>query len=180
MLGTVDFRCFCKYRCPAIFDQKVDGGAQCRICGNPGITVGPSALKRQHDLGGRPRFSLGARGNGQHGFDALDSLVDGFFGSTCRLNCHGLKVIAFDHSVFILHAIDLKHLATQANHQGGAEIGMSRVTPLRPPQQLPAFAVCRHAAPAAMNKRDRAVDFRMVVENSGSIDFLGNEFCDRS
>ena len=30
-----------------------------------------------------------------------------------------------------------------------------------------------------MNKRNRAIDFRMVVENSGSIDFFGNEFCDR-
>ena len=56
---------------------------------------------------------------------------------------------------------------------------MGRVTPLRPPQQIPAFSVGRHTASAAMNKRNRAIDFRMVVENSGSIDFFGNEFCDR-
>ena len=57
---------------------------------------------------------------------------------------------------------------------------MGRVAPLRAPQQIPAFAIGRHAATAAMNECYGAVDFRMVVENPRSIDFLGNELCDRS
>jgi hypothetical protein len=129
MFGPVDFRRFREHCCPAIFDQKVNGGTQCRICGNPRVAVGSSALQRQYDLRSRPRFSPGARGNRQHGFDALDSLVDGFFGSTGRLNRHALKVIAFDHSVFVFHPVDLKYFAAQANHQCGAEIGMGRVAP---------------------------------------------------
>jgi hypothetical protein len=64
-------------------------------------------------------------------------------------------------------------------YQGSAEIGVGGVTPLRPPQQVPAFAIGRHTAAAAMNKRDRAVDFRIVVKNAGSIDLFGDEFCDR-
>ena len=108
-----------------------------------------------------------------------DALVDGFFGSAGRLDCHGLEMVALDHSVFVLHAIDLEDFAAEADHQCGAEIGMGCVTPLRPPQEFPAFAIGRHAAAAAMDERNRAVDFRMIVENSGSVHFLGDEFCDR-
>ena len=108
-----------------------------------------------------------------------DALVDRLSGPAGRLNCHGLEMVAFDHSVFIFHAVDLEHFAAEADHQCGAEIGMCRVAPLRPPQQFPAFAIGRHAATAAMNERNRAVDFRIVVENSRSIDFFGDEFCDR-
>ena len=116
MLRAIDFRRFCEHCRSAIFDQKIGGGAQCRVCSNSGITVGPPALKRQHNLGGWPRFAPGAPGDRQHRFDALEALIDGFFGSTRCLNRHGLKVIALNHSVFVLHAIDLKDFTTQANH----------------------------------------------------------------
>ena len=74
-------------------------------------------------------------------------------------------MIAFDHSIFFFHAVDLEYLATEPDHQCGPEIRMGRVAPLRAPQQIPAFAIGRHAATAAMNECYGAVDFRMVVEN---------------
>ena len=136
-------------------------------------------MQSQHDLRGGPGFALGARGHRQHGLDTLEALLDRFSRSAGRLDRHGLEMIAFDHTVFIFHAIDLEHLAAQPDHQGGAEIGMGGVAPLRPAQQVPAFAIGRHAAAAAMNKRDRAVDSGIIVKNAGSIDFFGNEFSDR-
>ena len=56
---------------------------------------------------------------------------------------------------------------------------MRRIAPLRPPQQIPAFAIGGHAAAGAVNESDGAVDFRIVVEHAGAIDLLGDEFCRR-
>ena len=73
------------------------------------------------------RFAPGTRGNREHVLDALHPLVDGFFRSACRLDRHGLKMIAFDHSIFFFHAVDLEYLATEPDHQCGPEIRMGRV-----------------------------------------------------
>ena len=145
----------------------------------PGIAVRAAALQRQHDLGGGPGFALRARRHRQHGLDAVEALRDRFSRSAGRLDRHGLEVVALDHSVLVFHAVDLEHLAAQPDHQGGAEIWMGGVAPLRPPQQVPAFAIGRHAAAAAMDERDRAVDLRIIVKHAGAIDFLGDEFRDR-
>jgi hypothetical protein len=149
------------------------------VCRDSRITVRSAALERENDLRGRPRLSFRARGHWQHGFDACDALVDRFSRTAGRLDCHGLEMVAFDHSVFIFHAIDLEDFAAEADHQCGAEIGMCCVAPLGSPQEFPAFAIGRHAAAAAMDECNRAVDFRMIVENSGAVHFLGDEFCDR-
>ena len=180
MLSPVDFRRFRKHGRAAILDQEIDRSTQGWICGDAGITVGATALKRQHDLGSGACFPSGARGNRQHVLDALDALVDGFLRSARRLYSHGLEVVALNHSILLFHAIDLKYLAAKSHHQCSAEIRMGGIAPLRAPQQVPALAIGRHATAAAMNEGHCAVDFRMVAEDPRSIDFFCNEFGDRS
>jgi hypothetical protein len=132
-------------------------------------------LQRQHDIRCRPRLAPGGGGNGQHGPDALDALVDGLARAAGRLDRHGLEVVAFDQPVFILHAVDLEDLAAKPNHKRGAEIGMRRVTPLRAAQDIPALAISRHAAAGAVHESHGAIDLRIIVENAGAVDFLGDE-----
>ena len=118
---------------------------------------------------------MSARRDRQHGLDALDSFGDGLFGAAGRLDGHGLEVIALGEAVFVLHAIDLKDFATEADHQRRPEIGMGGVAPLRAAQDIPTFALGRHAATGAVHERHHAIDARKVVEDAGAVDRLGDE-----
>ena len=75
MLGAVDLRRLGQHRGAAVLDQQVDGRAERRIGGDAGIAVRAAALQRQHDLGGRTRLALRARGDRQHRLDPLDALA---------------------------------------------------------------------------------------------------------
>ena len=160
---------------PPCLTSRSTAAPERRIGGDAGIAVGAAALQRQHDFRCRPRFALGARRHRQHRLDALDAFLDRLAGAAGRLDRHGLEVVALDQPVLVLHAVDLKHLAAEPDHQGAAEIGMRGVAPLRPPQHVIAFAVGGHAAAGAVHEGDRTVDLRIVVEDAGAVDALGDE-----
>ena len=81
-------------------------------------------------------------------------------------------MIALGETVFVLHAVDLKDFAAETDHQHGPEIGMGGVAPLRAAQDIPAFALRRHAAARAVHERNHAVDAGIVVEDAGAVDAL--------
>ncbi len=135
-------------------------------------------MQRQHDLARRPRFAVRARRDRQHGLDAIDALGDRLLGAAGRLDGHGLEVIALGETVFVLHAVDLEDFATETDHQRGPEIGMGGVAPLRAAQDIPAFALRRHAAAGAVHERNHAIDPGKVVENAGAVDGFGDELRD--
>ena len=179
MLGAVDLRRLGEHRGAAVLDQHVGGDAERRIGGDAGIAVRAAALQREHDFRGGAGLALGARHDRQHRLDALNPLGDGLPGAAGRLDGHGLEVIALDQAVFFLHAVDLKHLAAEPDHDGGAEVGVGGVAPLGPAQHVEAFAVSGKPAAGAVHEGDRAVDAGIILEHARAVDLLGDELRDR-
>ena len=132
-------------------------------------------MQRQHDLGGRPRLAYRARRHRQHRPDALDAFGHGFLGAAGRLNGHGLEMVTLDQPVFVLHAVDLEHLAAEAHHQRGAQVGMRGIAPLRPLQHVPTLPARGHAAAGAVHESHHAVDAGIVGEHAGAVDLFGDE-----
>ena len=92
-----------------------------------------------------------------------------------RLDRQAVERVAFDDPVFLLHAADLKHLATEAHHQSRANVGVSGVTPLRAHERVKSLALGGDAATCAVDERDDSVDIRVVGEHVRALDLLRDQ-----
>ena len=108
----------------------------------------------------------------------IDAGCNGLARAASRLDRQAVERVAFDDPVFLLHAADLKHLATKAHHQGRANVGVSCVTPLRPHERVESLALGGDATPCAVDERDDSVDIRIVGEHVRAFDLLGDQPCD--
>ena len=75
----------------------------------------------------------------------------------------------------MLQPRDLKHLAAEADHQRGAEIGMPGIAPLRALQRFVAFATAGETAAGAVYEGNDPVDVGILRQHAGTGDGLGNE-----
>ena len=165
---------------PPCFDQQVGGGAERRIGGDAGIAVRAAALQRERDFGRRPRLALGARRDRQHRLDALDAFGDRLLGAAGRLDGHGLEVIALDQAVFVLHAVDLEHLAAEARPSARRRDWDAWRSPIAcgaARRSLRRKPPCRSRCRARTARRRRSPDSRPAGPER--LTCLGDEFRDR-
>ena len=59
------------------------------------------------------------------------------------------------------------------------QIGIGRIAPLRPLQNVPALAFGGHAATGTVHERHDPVDFGIGVEHAGPVDGVGDQLGDR-
>src|SRR5262249_53953001 len=111
-----------------------------------------------------------------HGDAALDRLA----GAAGRLNGHGAEGVAFGETVVLHQAGDLHDLAAEADEEGGPDIGVCGITPLRPLHRLEALAAApSHSAASAVDEGHDAIDLGIVRKDAGPVHLLGDEAGDR-
>ena len=175
VLGAVDLGRLGQHGGAAVAHQQVDGGAERRVGGDAGIAVRAAALQGEHQLAGGDRLAVRLVGAGQHLLDAGDAGLDGLLGAAGVLDGHGAEVVALDQAVLLLEPRDLEHLAAEAHHQRGGQVGMAGVAPLRALERLVALALGGEAAAGAVHEGDDAVDVGVLLQDAGPGDGLGHE-----
>ena len=147
-----------------------------RVGGDAGIAVGAAALERQHDLRHRHRLALHRGDARQHLLDLLDAALDRLPRAAGRLDGHGVEILVLLEAVVLHETGDLHHLAAEADEQRAADIGMRGIAPLGPLHHVEALAApARHAAAMAVDEGHDAVDRRIIVEDAGAVEGVGDE-----
>jgi hypothetical protein len=136
-------------------------------------------LERENDLRRRPRLAPRPRGDGDHVADRGSDRLDRLARPAGLLNRQSAESVGLLKPVFLLHAADLKDLTAQSHHDDTGKIGVARVAPLGPAQDVETLACRRVTAPGAVHDRDDAVDFGMAFENARALDLGGGEAGDR-
>ena len=117
---------------------------------------------------------------GQHLLDHGDAALDGLARAAGRLDGHGAEHLVLFQPVVLDETGDLHHLAAEADHQRAGDIRVRGVAPFGALHHLEAFrALAGHAAARALDEGHDAVDVRIVVEDAGAVELVGDEAGDR-
>ncbi|MNO96486.1 hypothetical protein D3C76_881570 [compost metagenome] len=124
MFGAVDFRRFGENRGATSGHQTIHGVTQCRVGGNPRVTVRAAALQPDHKMACADRLSLHLIGLGQQGFHLGDAIGNGLGGATGILNGEGTQLLTGRQPLGRQQLGNLVGFTAKANHQHGSEIGV--------------------------------------------------------
>ena len=157
---AIDLGGFTQDSSTAVGHQNVHRRAQRGVGADAGVTVRPTTLQTDGDVGRAAGFTLHGIGAGQHLVDEANAFFHRLAGAAGVLDVEGAEVVALRQMARREPGVDLVGLTAQAHHQHCRKVGVGGVPGQRALQDLHAHTFGVHAAACAVGERNDAVHVR--------------------